>query len=100
MEHRPPNTAAFPLKRGGWWGSIRNRRFGHSGPFKLNLNSFWLEMPLAGEVQKVVKAVMPQHVMVELCDARRGRLEAQRAKPESCSILPGRRGSHGFPAIL
>ncbi|CAK9010250.1 Uncharacterized protein SCF082_LOCUS10592, partial [Durusdinium trenchii] len=43
----------------------------------------------ATEVQKVVKAVMPQHVMVELCDARRGRLEAQRAKPESCSILPG-----------
>lgn len=41
------------------------------------------------EVREVVRSVMPQHVMVELCTARRQRLEAQGLGPETCSILPG-----------
>eukprot|EP00435_Cladocopium_sp_Y103_P023606 s20_g5.t1 len=43
----------------------------------------------ADEVRQVVRSVRPQHVMVELCMARRQRLEAQRLGPDSCSILPG-----------
>ena len=42
------------------------------------------------EVWSVVRAVQPRHVMVELCDARRYRLEAQKLGEDSCSILPGR----------
>ena len=65
----------------------------HQLPFRIPFPSIKAhEIPWKSyqrQVRQVVRRVRPQHVMVELCLARRQRLEAQRTSAESCSILPG-----------
>lgn len=46
------------------------------------------ELVAQEEVQGLVRLVQPRHLVVELCPARRARLEAQRLTADSCSILP------------